>query len=106
MALRPFTLEEIQELVTKGYDMSHYKGEAVDVPEPTHVDQTSALGTGLRSAAASAIPSAASGAGFFGGMKAGAALGALSGNPIVAGAGGLIGGIAGGFGAGKIAAAG
>lgn len=90
--IRPFTAEELQELTAKGYDMSQYKGEAVEIPDDIRLamQQTTALGAGTRSALASAIPTAAGGAGFAGAMALlapetmGASLLAI---PVAAGAG-------------------
>ncbi len=85
---RPLTPDELQQLQSEGYDMSRYRGEDIEIPDAPQ--QTSALGTGTRSALASAIPTAAGGAGFAGamGLLAPETMGAsLLAIPVAAGAG-------------------
>lgn len=100
MPLRPFTPEELQDLVSKGYDMTSYKGEALEFPDAPAA-ATSATAAGARAAAASALPTAAGGAGFAGGMYLGGALAPATGGlslaiPFITGA-------IGAYGASKIA---
>jgi len=101
---RPFTQDEVKELVSRGYDMSDYNGEEAEFPDPP---PTSALAAGGRSILASALPTAAGGAGFAAGMKGGAAIGALTGPaaPVAVPVLGILGGLGGGYLAGKAGAA-
>lgn len=67
---RPFTQDELKELVAQGYDMSSYDGRPVDFPDTTPAPTSSALGAGTRAAASSALPTVAGGLGFAGTMAA------------------------------------
>lgn len=78
--LRPLTQDEIKELVNRGYDMYDYQGQPVEMPDPP---PTSATAAGMRSAAASAVPALAGGAGFAAGMAgAEAGLAGFAGGPL------------------------
>ena len=103
---RPFTQEELVELDKMGYDVSSYKGELAEFPDPP---PTSSLAAGARATGAAAIPTLAGGVGFAAGMAGGAKLGGalgLSGGPaapITVPALAILGGLAGGYGASKLA---
>lgn len=64
MPLRPFTPEELQDLASKGWDVSSYDGSPVNIPDATPQQSTTALGAGTRSALSSALPTLAGGGGF------------------------------------------
>jgi hypothetical protein len=93
---RPFTPEELADLQQRGFNTSSYNGEAVDFPDDVVIPagQSSTGGAFIRGAAASAAPTAASGAGFAGGM-------ALGGGPFTPL--GWITGLGGSYLAGKLA---
>jgi len=101
---RPLTPQEVEQVKAAGYDVSNYRGEAVEVPDDVaSTAQTSALGAGAKTFAASAAPTAAGGAVFMPAFTSATGLAAPLGPyaPIA----GVIAGLAASYGAGKLTAA-